>query len=73
MLRRQLFLLAGRWSTPRGLLRDYYLAMCARNGSCRTKVVAAVARKIVPLLFEIMRNGRPFDVHQYRRNRHQAA
>ena len=73
MLRRQLFLLAGRWSTPRGLLRDYYLAMCARNGSCRTKAVAAVARKIVPVLFEIMRNGQPFDVQQYRRNRHQPA
>jgi transposase len=69
MLRRQLFLLAGRWCTPRGLLRDHYLALCKRNGNCRTKAVAAVARKIVPVLFEIMRSGRPFDVEQYLRNR----
>ena len=73
MLRRQLFLLAGRWSTPRGLLREYYLAMCARNGGCRTKAVSAVARKIVPVLFEIMRSGQPFDVERYRRNRKSAA
>ena len=70
MLRRQLFLLAGRWCTPRGLLRDDYLALCKRNGNCRTKAVCAVARKIVPILFEIMRSGRPFDVEKYRRNRH---
>jgi transposase len=69
MLRRQLFLLAGRWCTPRGLLRDHYLAMCERNGNCRTKAVSAIARKIVPVLFEVMRTGRPFDIERYQNNR----
>jgi transposase len=70
MLRRQLFLLAGRWCKQRGLLRDHYVAMCERNGNCRTKAVSAVARKIVPVLFEVMRTGQPFDVEKYQRNRH---
>lgn len=69
MLRRQLFLLAGRWCSRRGLLRQHYLAMLERNGNCRTKAVSAVARKIVPVLFEVMRTGRPFDVELYQRNR----
>jgi len=72
MLRRQLFLLAGRWSSPRGLLRDYYIAMRARNGNSKNKAVAAVARKIVPVLFEVMRTGQPFDVERYRGNRRRA-
>jgi len=70
MLRRQLFLLAGRWCKARGgLLREHYVAMCERNGNCRTKAVSAVARKIVPVLFEVMRPGQPFDVEKYLRNR----
>jgi transposase len=72
MLRRQLFLLAGRWCKQRGLLREHYVAMCERNGNCRTKAVSAVARKIVPVLFEVMRTGQPFDVDKYQRNRRRA-
>jgi transposase len=69
MLRRQLFLLAGRWSSQRGLLREQYLRLTGRNGNCRTMAVAAIARKIVPILFEVMRSGNAFDVERYERNR----
>lgn len=53
MLRRQLFLLAGRWCQPRGLYRPEYLAMRAR-GVPGTKAVCTLARKLVPLLFQVM-------------------
>lgn len=48
MLRRQLFLLAGRWCQARGLYRQDYLALLARNGGLKTKAVCAIARKLVP-------------------------
>jgi transposase len=69
MLRRQLFLLAGRWCSPRGLMRNEYVALKGRNGNCKTKAVAAIARKIVPVLFHVMKSGAGFDYERYYRNR----
>ena len=61
MLRRQLFLLAGRWCTSRGLARAQYLAMVERNGRQKTKAVCAVARKLVRLIHAVIASGQPFD------------
>jgi transposase len=72
MLRRQLFLLAGRWCQPRGLYRADYDAMRAR-GMPGTKAVCAVARKLVPLLLAVMQSGAPFDLARWQENRHQLA
>ncbi len=69
MLRRQLFLLAGRWCLPRGLYRGYYQALLARNGGLKVKAVCAVARKLVPLLFAIVQRGEPFDVERWQEHR----
>jgi transposase len=69
MLRRQLYLLAGRWSSSRGLLREEYLAMVQRNGQLKTKAVCAMARKLVPVLFEVMKSGQAFDAERYLRNK----
>ncbi len=65
-LRRQLFLLAGRWCQQRGLYRAQYLALVARNGGSRTSAICAVARKLVPLLLHIMQSGEAFDEGQWR-------
>jgi transposase len=73
MLRRQLFLLAGRWCHPRGLYRDDYLRMIERNGRCRKKAVAALARKLTPVLFQVMKTGDPFDRERFLANRHRQA
>ncbi|MBK6423871.1 MAG: IS110 family transposase [Gemmatimonadetes bacterium] len=72
MLRRQLFLLAGRWCQPRGLYRPEYEAMRAR-GIPGTKAVCALARKLVPLLLTLMQTGQPFDEVRWRGNRRQVA
>jgi transposase len=72
MLRRHLFLLAGRWCQPRGLYRAEYQAMRAR-GVPGTKAVCSLARKLVPLLLRVMQTGEPFDEARWRRNRHAAA
>ncbi len=69
MLRRQLFLLAGRWCQPRGLYRPEYEAMRAR-GVAGTKAVCSLARKLVPLLFRLMQTGEPFDEARWRGHRH---
>jgi transposase len=60
-LRRQLFLLAGRWCKTRGLYREDYLALCARNGGAKVSAVCAIARKLVPMLLHIMQTGEAFD------------
>jgi transposase len=72
MLRRQLFLLAGRWCQPRGLYRPEYEVMRAR-GIPGTKAVCTLARKLVPLLLRVMQTGEPFDEARWRGNRRQAA
>lgn len=72
MLRRQLFLLGGRWCLRRGLYRDYYEALLARNGGQKIKAVCAVARKLVPLLLVVVQRGEPFDRERWQRARHGA-
>lgn len=59
-LRRQLFLLAGRWCQPNGLYRPLYNQMLAR-GVPKTAAVCAIARRLVPLLFRILQTGEAFD------------
>jgi len=72
LLRRQLFLLAGRWCRHHGFYRDYYLAYVARNGGSKIKGLSAVARKLVPMLLHIIQTGEPFDAAHWGRNRHVA-
>jgi transposase len=65
-LRRQLFLLAGRWCQTRGLYRTDYLALCARNGGSKVSAMCAIARKLVPMLLHVMQTAEPFDVGRWR-------
>jgi hypothetical protein len=69
MLRRQLFLLAGRWCLTRGLYHQDYLALKARNGGAGTKAVCTLARKLVPLLLKVMQSGEAFDKDRWLGNR----
>ncbi|HYD54770.1 MAG TPA: IS110 family transposase [Gemmatimonadaceae bacterium] len=59
-LRRQLFLLAGRWCQQRGLARAEYEAMQARNGGAKIAAMCAIARKLVPMLLHLMQTGEAF-------------
>src|SRR5690606_6206259 len=59
-LRRQLFLLAGRWCQQRGLARGEYEALLARNGGAKISAMCAVARKMVPMLLHLMQTGEAF-------------
>jgi transposase len=68
LLRRHLYLLAGRWCQSRGLYRAEYLAMRAR-GVQGTKAVCTLSRKLVPLLFAILQRGEPFDGARFEANR----
>jgi transposase len=68
LLRRQLYLLAGRWSLPRGLYRADYQALRAK-GFQRTKAVCALARRLVPVLFAVVEGGRAFDRALFEANR----
>jgi transposase len=71
LLRRQLFLLAGRWvREDRGFARPFYEAYVERNGGLRIKAVCAVARKLVPMLLAIMHSGEDFDIARWQRARH---
>jgi hypothetical protein len=70
-LRRQLFLLAGRWChAGRGLYRPYYDAMLLRNGGCKTKALCAIARKLVPLILRVAQTQEPFDRERWLAERH---
>lgn len=44
--------------------------MLERNGRCRKKAVAALARKLTPVLLSVMKSGVPFDRERFLRNRH---
>jgi transposase len=70
-LRRQLFLLAGRWCQQRGLYHADYQALKSRNGSLRTAAVCSLARKLVPMLLRVMQTHEPFDLERWRANRRQ--
>ena len=69
LLRRQLFLLATRWCKKKGLFRGQYEAMLARNGGCKIKAIAALARKLTPLILEIAKTEQPFDRKRWMRER----
>lgn len=71
LLRRQLFLLAGRMCQKKGLYREYYITLRKRNGEAKIAAMCAVARKLVPMLLELMQTGRKFDRELWLRNRHQ--
>jgi hypothetical protein len=71
MLRRQLYLLAGRWSLERGLYHADHAALKARYHGLGTKAICTLARRLVPLLFAVMKTGEPFDEARWRANRHQ--
>jgi transposase len=73
LLRRQLFLLAGRWCQPDGLLRADYEAMVARNGGRKIAAICAMARRLVPLLLRIAQTGEPWSEARWRRGRHASA
>ena len=66
LLRRQLFLLAARWCSRRGLYREQYLAMCERNGGRKISAMCAIARKLVPMLLRIVQTAEPFDEGRWR-------
>jgi transposase len=68
LLRRQLFLLAGRWCQQKGLYRADYEALLKR-GKSKTSAVCAIARKLVPLLLRVMQSTEPFDLARWRANR----
>lgn len=69
-LRRQLYMLAARWCTPRGLYRPQYEAMKARNGGKGRKAIVAIARKMVPMLLHVMQSGEAFDASTWLAARH---
>lgn len=69
LLRKQLFLLATRWCKSRGLYRDQYLALVARNGGSKIKAISGLARKLVPLLLEVAQTAKPFDQDRWDRER----
>lgn len=73
VLRRELYLLAGRWVHPtRGLYRAQYEAMLGRNGHKKTKAVCAIARKLVPMLLAVAQSGEPFDRDRWLADRRRA-
>ena len=64
MLRRQPFLLAGRWCQKTGLYRKQYERML-RQGKSKTNAVCAIARRIVPMLLTVMQTAESFDVGRW--------
>jgi transposase len=69
LLRRQLFLLAGRWCQPGGLYREEYQAMVARNGGRKIAALCAIARRLVPMLLAVMQTAQPFDLNLWESHR----
>jgi transposase len=73
LLRKQLYLLAIRWCKSRGLYRDQYVALVARNGGSKVKAISALARKLVPLLLEVAQSAQPFDQGRWENERRRRA
>lgn len=69
MLRRQLYLLAGRWCQGRGLYRGEYLRLRAA-GRSGTESCVILARRLVPILFALLRDKTPFEVSVFQQHRH---
>lgn len=66
LLRRELYLLAGRWCQTRGLARPLYHRMRER-GMPKTAAVCAVARKLVPVVLRLLKTGEAFDAERWQR------
>jgi transposase len=69
LLRRQLFLLAGRWCRTGAPYRAAFLAMAKRNGGSKISAICALARRMVPMLLHIMQTGEAFDRKRWDRAR----
>ncbi|MGH7654315.1 MAG: IS110 family transposase [Gemmatimonadaceae bacterium] len=65
LLRRQLFLLAGRWCRTGAPYHRAFLAMAARNGGSKISAICALARRLVPMLLHVMQTGEAFDQRRW--------
>ena len=72
MLRRHLYLLAGRWCQSRGLYRSEYLRLRAA-GRSGTESCVILARRLVPVLFAVLRDRKPFDAAVFQAHRRTVA
>jgi transposase len=69
LLRRQLFLLAGRWCRTGAPYHRAFLAMAARNGGSKISAICALSRRLVPMLLHVMQTGEAFDQRRWERAR----
>ena len=69
LLRRQLFLLAGRWCRTGAPYRKAFLALAERNGGSKISAICALARRMVPMLLHVMQTGEAFDHRRWNRDR----
>jgi transposase len=69
LLRRQLFLLSGRWCRTGAPYHTAFLAMAKRNGGSKISAICALARRMVPMLLHIMQTGEAFDRTRWDRAR----
>ncbi|MGH7655474.1 MAG: IS110 family transposase [Gemmatimonadaceae bacterium] len=65
LLRRQLFLLAGRWCRTGAPYHRAFLAMAARNGGSKISAICALSRRLVPMLLHVMQTGEAFDQRRW--------
>ncbi len=69
LLRRQLFLLAGRWCRTGAPYRAAFLALTKRNGGSKISAICALARRMVPMLLHIIQTGEAFNRKRWDRAR----
>ena len=69
LLRRQLFLLSGRWCRTGAPYHGPFLALAKRNGGSKISAICALARRMVPMLLHIMQTGEAFDRKRWDRAR----
>jgi transposase len=69
LLRRQLFLLAGRWCRTGAPYRNAFLALAERNGGSKISAICALARRMVPMLLHVMQTAEEFDQRRWQRDR----
>ena len=69
LLRRQLFLLSGRWCRTGAPYHAAFLAMAKRNGGSKISAICALARRMVPMLLHIVQTGEAFDRERWGRAR----
>lgn len=68
MLRRQLYLLAGRWTQEGMPYREDSLAMKAAGRKGKERCVI-LARRLVRVVFAVLKTGRPFSLELFEQNR----